>query len=265
MISYLVSHDLTFSYNVRIAKVFGLCSAVYLSIMLSEQYKAVTDNKLYKDKYFACSRDFIYQCTVLGEGKQKEIEENLIDCQVLVMLPFPNNSKKFYYYIDENKLDRIVREYKENDTSRQPEVKKMKTLVPVENLPKISAKQREINTALKAITEKDSELYELYKEWIEVLVTKNGYAAQSAMRINQEDLNKFAKDDRNVKKELLRMAIKTGWKDINYCINDYKKEMKSLNTRNSKENQYQINETKDQKEEALAGIKEKLVRNKDVF
>ena len=78
-------------------------------------------------------------------------------------------------------------------------------------------------------------------------------------------LDILAKDDRNVKKELLRMAIKTGWKDINYCINDYKKEMKSSNLRNSKENQYQVNESQHEKEQALSAVKEKLVRNKDVF
>lgn len=265
MISYLLSHELNYTYNVRIAKVFGLCSAVYLSIMLTEQFKAITENKLYKDKYFVCNRDFIYDKTTLSTSKQKEIEENLVDCQVLVMLPFPNNSKKFYYYIDENKLAYLAENYKESTPSLNPETKKPKELVPKEALPKLTAKQREIQTAMKAINEDDEEIYELYKDWVEVLVTKNGYCAQSQMKINQQDLNKYANGDKQVKIDLLRMAVKTGWKNIEYCINDYDKARKQGTARNSVENQYQAKQTSAQKVESLKDVKEKLASNSNTF
>ena len=264
MISYFLSHELNYNYNVRVAKVFGLCSAVYLGVMLTEQLKAQSEKKLYKDKYFSCNRDFIYDKTTLGNGKQKEIEENLVDCQVLVMLPFPNNSKKFYYYIDEAKLEYLVVNYKEDEPNLNPETKKVKTLVPVEALPKLTAKQREIQTAMKAVSEPDAELYELISQWVEVLVTKNGYCAQSQLRINLQDLDKYAKGSKQVKVDILRMAVKTGWKDITYCINDYDKELKS-NTRNSKENQYQANETKEQKAADMQAVKDKIARNSNVF
>lgn len=265
MISYLLSQEMNCSFNVKVAKIFGLCSAVYLSFMLTEQYKAMSSNKLYNDKYFACHRDLIYDRTTIGDGKQKEIEENLIDCQVLVMLPFSNNNKKFHYYIDEKKLEYILEHYKESDVTMKPEAKKSKDLVPKEALPKLTAKQVAVNTAMKAVTENDLEIYNLYKDWVEVLVTKNGYCAQSALRINQEDLNKYAGNNKQIKIDILRMAIKTGWKDIKYCITDYDKERKTLNLRNSKENQYQAKESTKDKEEALAEVKGKLREGKDLF
>ena len=103
----------------------------------------------------------------------------------------------------------------------------------------------------------DAELYELISQWVEVLVTKNGYCAQSQLRINLQDLDKYAKGSKQVKVDILRMAVKTGWKDITYCINDYDKEIKS-NTRNSKENQYQANETKEQKAADMQAVKDKI-------
>lgn len=265
MISYLVSHEQTYTYNLSIAKVFGLCSAVYLNLLLGEQYSAIANNKLYKEKYFVSSRDFIYDKTVLGAGKQKEIEENLIDCQVLVMLPFTNNNNKFYYHVDEVKLEYLIKNSNETKGSLNPETKKVKVLVPTESLPKLTAKQKEIQSAMKAVVEQDAEIYDLYKDWVEVLVTKNGYCAQSQMKINQEDLNKYAGANKQIKVDILRMAIKTGWKNIEYCIKDYAESLKSKNTRNQRENEYQVMENSSIKEDALKSVREKLKSNTGTF
>lgn len=262
MIEYFISHDMNPTYNVRVAKVFGLCSAVYLSLMMSEQVKAIQEKKLYNNKYFSIARDTIYDRTTLSHNKQKEIEENLIDCQVLLMIPFPNNSKKFYYFIDLDKLSLIVKNYKETEPSMSPETKKPKALIPPEAMPKMTAKQREIQTAMKAVNELDNDIYELIKQWVEVLVTKNGYCAQSQLRINLQDLEAFAKGNKQVKIDILRMAVKTGWKDIQYCITDYKK----MNTsRNSAENKYQATQSQEQKQADLDKLKERMNDKSNLF
>ena len=58
MLFTLMSNDNNISYNTKIANIFGLNSAVVISVFLTEQDNATKNGKLVSNKYFKYSMNY---------------------------------------------------------------------------------------------------------------------------------------------------------------------------------------------------------------
>ena len=72
MIFELLSHRNNVSYNLKIASIFGVCSAIFLGLLIDNKNENL-DN-LVEGKYFMLNRQYIYLSTGLDDLKQLENE-----------------------------------------------------------------------------------------------------------------------------------------------------------------------------------------------
>ena len=66
MLIDLLSTDNLANYNVKIAQVMGLHSAIYINELINISNKATQKNKLVSDKYFILDRKYITKRTNLS-------------------------------------------------------------------------------------------------------------------------------------------------------------------------------------------------------
>lgn len=268
MLSYLLSNDNNVSYNLIIGKIFGVYSAIFINLILTEYNKAYVSHKLYQDKYVGLNRDYVFEKTLIVEQKQIDIEDNLSECGVLERVKSTSTTGRFYYRIDEAYLMKIIDAKKDDKLEFTLAPRKQSTSSDISK--KVTKKQLAVAEAMREVNilEVNAEVRDLYAIWIDTIITRFGYIAKGALKLNIQDLNAYSKNDVAVKKAVLSIAAKNGWKDIQYSINDYEKDHKtgSVNTRSSSQNKYQVTTSEEKKEEALAETLEKLKRGgSDVF
>ena len=83
MIVDLLATDNMVSYNVKIANVMGLHTAIYLTELINISLKAERKKKLVADKYFLIDRKYITQRTTLSVEEQITIEQKLSKVEVI--------------------------------------------------------------------------------------------------------------------------------------------------------------------------------------
>ena len=88
MIFELLSRKNNMSYNLKIASIFGVCSAILLSVLL--EAKEENMNNLVDGKYFILTRQQIYDLTSMDDLKQMEVEDSLRECQLIEVKPVKN-------------------------------------------------------------------------------------------------------------------------------------------------------------------------------
>lgn len=239
MLFTLLSLENNISYNIQIARVFGLYSAVFISFLITEQTKSITANTLQNNKYFMLSRKEIEDKTTLDDNKQNEIEENLIACNVLERFPVTNSSLKSYYYLNEQLLLNILSTSNAdqiNEVLKKSSIKK-KELMQIEKPERISKRQIVIQALKNNVKEKDNELRQLFIDWIDAIYSGSGYLSKQGLQITEDELSKYC-SDKKIKIEVLKIAIKNSYKDITFAINNFEKN-KKFNTR-SNENKTKI-------------------------
>ena len=82
MLLDLLSMDNYVSYNIRVAEIFGLHAAIYLSELLNINGKAIKKEKT-KDNYFKLDRKYIVKRTTISTTEQKKIDQELLSVGIL--------------------------------------------------------------------------------------------------------------------------------------------------------------------------------------
>ena len=82
MLIELISQSNYQSYNVIIARTFGLETAVYLNALVEINEKAIRKNKLFED-HFNINRKYITDRTTLTISQQKSIEDTLESVDII--------------------------------------------------------------------------------------------------------------------------------------------------------------------------------------
>ena len=82
MLLDLLSMDNYVSYNIRVAEIFGLHAAIYLSELLNINGKAIKKEKT-KDNYFKLDRKYIVKRTTISTTEQKKIDQELLAVGIL--------------------------------------------------------------------------------------------------------------------------------------------------------------------------------------
>ena len=88
------------SYNLDVAKVFGVYTAVFLSCLDNEFEYQSRVHSISEDKSISLSRAEIYERTALDDEQQADVELSLSQSGVLIVKPLKNIPNKNYYSIN---------------------------------------------------------------------------------------------------------------------------------------------------------------------
>lgn len=224
MLIELLSTSNYVSYNVKLAEILGLHSAIYLSELMSINDKAIRKQKLDNDNHFKLKREYITSRTTFDEKEQLEIEKQLLKLEILkkgeteddLSLNIPMLTT-IMMSTDDSLIDDIHKIIKGKKSGRK------------------RTKDEVINDKLKdAIETTNEELREAYCGWIDAVVAKQGHFSKAAITYAQETIDDFSKRNLDVALALLKIATVHSYRDINWAINLYNKQnnvnYKILNT-----------------------------------
>lgn len=213
MLLELLSSSNIVTYNCKLAQLFGLHTAIYLSELMNINDKAIKKNKL-SNNYFTLKREFITERTTLTVEEQLSIEKNLIKLGVLEK-------------VDESNLmcvnvDTLLSIMGSTDKSLIDNVKKVS-----KTKNKKTSKTESIKLKLKSgITATNKELRESYENWIDAVYDKQGWMSKTTVEVAEKTVDEFANHNLDIALKLLEIATINGYRDIQWAINSYNKNYK---------------------------------------
>ena len=210
--------ELSQSYNVELAKAHGVSAAILYSHI--QMLVAVKIKMSPNDENFTVSlnRDEIFNSTGLRDYEQRVAEECLSTNSLLSFKITQRNGIEHIRYA----LPSTVESKPKETVAFNP----LDSITPVvESKPMTTAQlQREsIRKALKAgIPIADMQLRELMGQWVDTIFENpNGFLSKQGVSMAVDDLLKFSNDTK-VLGDIIRIAIKFGYRDMTWAINRYK-------------------------------------------
>lgn len=210
MLIDLISMSNYGQYNVSIANLLGLETAVYLGILLDINSKAIRKNKV-TDDYFTVDRKYITSRTTLDEAKQKSIEKILCDVGVLSI----STEEKNTFSINISSLYSIVGSDNED------------ILVDIKKIVRKKANSKNKEDAIKEnlktnIVTTNEELRNAYCDWIDSVFAKQGWMSKKSVTSAQGIIDDFANHNLDVALKVIEIASINGYRDMSWAINSYK-------------------------------------------
>ena len=207
------------SYNVDVAKVFGICSSIFLSCLDSEFQYQERNKGLSADSSISLSRAEIYARTALDDDKQVEVETSLKEVGVLAVKPLKNIPNKNYYIINKDNIDKIM-----NSENPEEFIVSAKQFLPKKRVEPISKRQSRILSLKKKVNVSDPVIQQYLCDWIDAVYSNpKGFLSPSGITIAQEELMKYAQtQDKQI--AVLKIAIKGGLRDMTWAIDRHKAE-----------------------------------------
>lgn len=207
------------SYNIRLAQILGLESAIYISQLLDINDKAVRKNKMIEN-YFVVDRKYIQERTTLSRDKQITIEANLEKIGVISR----NKDIKNGVSLDVTSLTSIMMTPDEDLLKDISSVTKSREA-------KAQAKSAKIEENLKAhIVTTNIELREAYERWIGAVLEKDGWMTTSAVDVAQSTIDKFSNRDLDVALRILEIASVNGYRDVTWAINQFNRDSRTVSS-----------------------------------
>ena len=221
------------TFNIKLAHIIGLKTALYWSVLVDALFQAKKKNKVNEEGYFVLDRKYVYAMTTLTTPEQKECEKILSSLGYL-----ENGTKVNSVRVDVGGIVKLITD----DDEKQ--IEQIKNLVSkIVDVDKDAQKAEGISKNLKSrITETDLDIAEALYGWVDSL---EGKANGKTVEIFQADLNKYTKD-KKVKLELIKRATITGYRDLSWVINAYERD--TGKTSASKQIGAPVNVAKDIKE-----------------
>lgn len=212
MLIELLSTSNYVSFNIKLAELLGLHTAIYISELMSINDKAIRKNKL-NDDYFKLKREYITSRTTLDTKEQLEIEKNLLKLGILEKGNDDNDLR-----LNITSLTTIMMSTDEQLIDDVKEISKPKRKSR-------ASKSEAIKEQLKnnIMTDND-ELREAYSGWIDSVYAKQGHFSKAAVLYAQETVDKFSKRNLDVALELIKIATIHSYRDMEWAINMYNKQ-----------------------------------------
>lgn len=213
----------SYSYNLRIAQVFGVNSAVFISC-INEEYRYVERSSKTGEveNHVSLSRAEIYGRTAIDDEKQREVELALQSCGVLTVKPLQNIPGKNYYVLNREVLEKII---KSEDPVKVLEDSNMTQFIRRTRVEPRSKRQIGIEKLKKCIDLEDPVMQQYFIDWVDgVYAKQRGFLSPGAIKIAIEELYQYAKDDEQKRISVIRIAIKNGMRDMTWAIREYEKE-----------------------------------------
>ena len=200
-------------FNVKLAEILGLHTAIYLGQIMDINEKAIRKNKV-NENFFTIDREYITKRTTIPEKEQKEIENNLIKIGILERSDKDSNTLLLNLTVltsilmspDEDLLKNV-------EDLAKPKKSKTKAEKIIENL-----KENIITT--------NPELRQAYFDWIDAVYSKDGFMTKAAVFAAQSNIDKFSQRNLDIALKVLEIATINGYRDITWAINNYNKDYK---------------------------------------
>ena len=217
MLLDLLSSTNHVSFNIKLAQLLGLHTAVYLSQIIDINEKAIRKNRI-KDGFFNLNREYIKTRTTLEPAEQRDIETNLVKLSIIEKVKGKPDTislnittlTSIMMTPDEDLLKEI------NIIANQPvEKKKTKTQQITENLQ-------------QTIITNNVELRQAYYDWIDAVIQKDGFMTKQAVISAQNNLDTFANHNLDIALKVLEIATINGYRDITWAITSYNKDYKTV-------------------------------------
>ena len=203
----LLSQSNYASYNIHIAKLFGLQIAVYISELISISEKA-TRKKVLVDGFVFLDREYISDRTTISIDDQLDFDSKLEDVGVLEKRSVNEiklNIKQLSYIITQ-----------EDEPIREEVVSVMKK---AKRLSKKVKDDYAIDNLKRSITTTCEELRNAYYDWIDCVYAKDGFMTKRAVAYAQEAIDKYSNRNLDKALEVLNIASINGYRDISWAIN----------------------------------------------
>lgn len=218
MLIELLSPGNYISFNIKLANVIGLHSAIYLSELLNINEKAIRKNKITKDA-FILDREYIRNRTTLSIEEQFVIEKTLFKIGILKQCESSNSIQ-----LDITALTSIMMSADED---------LLRDITKIVDLKKNSkqSKAEKINLELKTnIITTNPKLRAAYYEWIDAVQSKDGFLHKKAVTSAQSLLEETCKNNTEEAIKILEIATINGYRDMAWAVNNYKKNYRPVYT-----------------------------------
>ena len=217
MLIELLSTSNYVSYNIKVAELLGLHSAIYLSELMNINDKAIRKDKL-NDTSFLLDRDYVAKRTTLTVEEQLNIDANLIKLGIMEKNSEDVNS----IVLNINVLTTLMM------SADEELIEGVKTLVKIKNKSKPKATKADaIKQNLKnSIQTTNVELIEAYSDWIDAVYAREGWMSKKAVMLGQSTVDEFSNGNLDVALTVLNLAALHGYRDITWAINKYKEQYK---------------------------------------
>ena len=205
-------------YNIRIAQILGLHTAIYISEIANINSKAIHKDKL-EENFFTLDRKYLKDRTTLSEKEQIEIENNLFESQILQKSEV--NPDKLCLNIEvlikvlTEKENALATELKSVAKEKKKSTKADKTTYYIEN-------------AKKVVMASDPYLRQAYFGWIESICTRYGYITTAMVIAAEAFVNNYAGNNIEIAKGLVNKAASLCYKDINWAVKAFNEEQATL-------------------------------------
>lgn len=214
MLIELLSTSNYVSFNIKLAELLGLHSAIYVAELMNINEKAIRKEKL-NESSFLLDRDYVCKRTTLPPKEQLSIEKNLIK---LGIIEKPSE--------DENcivlNITTLTTLLMSTDEDLISNVKKLSSTKS-----KRETKADAIRNNLKTnIVTTNVELLKAYSDWIDAVYANKGWMSKQAVIEGQRVVDEFSKRDLDVALRLINIATIHGYVDMTWAINRYDEQYK---------------------------------------
>lgn len=197
----------SYSYNVDIAKIFGINCAVFIQLLIEHNYN------------ISINREEIFEAIGLDISKQGEVERSLEDSKVLTIRTNRNGNNGYKLNVD------LLTSMLQNYTAYNSFIKQNDGIKVDKKVSKQDRATSQINKLKSYIVCEDSKFRQYWGDWIDAVYTKeNGrFPNKASIHIAEQELNSYTDSD-NIKENIIFIAIKNGYRDITWAISKYEQE-----------------------------------------
>lgn len=211
MLIDLLSMDNYISFNIKIAQILGLHSAIYLSELMNINEKALRKAAM-ADNFFTIDRKYIADRTTISKDEQLKIDKSLSELGLLKVDENCNNTLTLNLAVLTNILN-----------SEEVDLDAVKKLNEKLSKPKKSTKKEQEKEIMKNyIKTTNTELYDAYCDWIDSVYAKLGWMSKRAVEVGQKLVDETSDHNLDVALKIVEIAAINGWKDMQWAIKNYK-------------------------------------------
>lgn len=219
MLTDILNSDNYITINAKLARIIGLSAAVYCDELVKIFNKATDKNKLIDSEYFKVDRKYVAFKTTLSIEEQLKIDLNLSKIGIIKK----HSEDPDIIKIDLSILGSII--ISEDLKTLEDISKKVKI-----NSPKgirESQRQHTIRELKDSIECSNYELLTALREWVDSIYSKPaGYLSKYVIQTFQNVLNNYTQGDLDLALTIVKIATIQGYKDCQWAINLYEKDMK---------------------------------------
>lgn len=218
MLIELLSQSNYQSFNVQLAHILGLESAIYLNTLIEINEKAIRKGKIHEGNYFKVDRAYVQSRTTLDEKKQLNIEVGLSKIDIV---KYEDDKKEFLTI----SVDVLTSMLMAEGESLKADLTKLKRVANSK-----SSKEYALNAVKKHVNKQlPDELKAAYYEWLETMNLKFGFVSKAMILKAQEQVDAAANHNLDKALEIVRISSANGWKDMKWAINAYEQNHQKVN------------------------------------